>query len=222
MSREPLSPNDKLKAYIRDVSVREPAILTRLRAETATLEDAGMQISPEQGQFMALMVETIGARRCLEVGVFTGYSSLVVALALPADGKLVACDVSEDYTAIARRYWAEAGIADKIELRIAPAVETLDRLIADGQSGTFDFAFIDADKPNYDNYYERALTLLRPGGILAIDNVLWGGSVIKPEKDKDPNTLAIRALNKKIKDDKRVTISLLTLGDGVTVARKRP
>jgi predicted O-methyltransferase YrrM len=222
MSRDPLSPTDKLKAYIRDVSVREPAILTRLRAETATLEDAAMQISPEQGQFMALLVETIGAKRCLEIGVFTGYSALVVALALPDDGKLVACDVSEDYTAIARRYWTEAGVANKIDLHIAPAVGTLDRLIADGQAGSFDFAFIDADKPNYDNYYERALTLLRPGGIVAIDNVLWGGSVIKPEKDKDPNTLAIRALNLKIKDDPRVTISLLTLGDGVTVARKRP
>jgi predicted O-methyltransferase YrrM len=222
MSRDLLSPTDPLKAYIRDVSVREPAILTRLRAETATLEDAMMQISPEQGQFMALLVETLGARRCLEVGVFTGYSSLVVALALPRDGTVVACDVSEDYTAIARRYWAEAGVASKIDLRIAPAVETLDRLLADGQAGTFDFAFIDADKPNYDSYYERALTLLRPGGIVAIDNVLWGGSVIKPEKDKDTNTLAIRALNKKIKDDSRVTISLLTIGDGVTVARKRP
>jgi predicted O-methyltransferase YrrM len=222
MSRDSLSSTDKLQAYIREVSVREPEVLTRLRAETANLEHAAMQISPEQGQFMALLVEVIGARRCLEVGVFTGYSSLIVALALPADGKVIACDVSEDYTAVARRYWAEAGVADKIDLRLAPGVETLDGLIAAGQSGTFDFAFIDADKTNYDNYYERALRLLRPGGIVTIDNVLWGGSVIKPEKDKDPNTLAIRALNRKLKDDKRVTISLLTIGDGLTVARKRP
>lgn len=170
---------------------------------------------------MALLVETIGARRCLEVGVFTGYSSLVVALALPPDGKLIACDVSEEYTAVARRYWAEAGVAHKIDLRLGPAVETLDRLLAGGQAGTFDFAFIDADKPNYDNYYERALKLLRPGGLVAVDNVLWGGSVIKPEKDKDPNTLAIRALNRKLRDDNRVTISLLTIGDGLTLACKR-
>ncbi len=222
MSRDQLSPTDKLEAYIRDVSVREPEILTRLRAETANLEAAAMQISPEQGQFMALLVETLGARRCLEVGVFTGYSALVVALALPQDGRLIACDVSEEYTSIARRYWAEAGMAHKIDLRLAPAVETLDRLLEGGQAGTFDFAFIDADKPNYDHYYERALKLLRPGGIVAIDNVLWGGSVIKREKDKDANTLAIRALNSKIKNDNRVTISLLTIGDGLTVARKRP
>jgi len=222
MSRDQLSPTDKLEAYIRDVSVREPEILTRLRAETAKQPDAAMQISPEQGQFMGLLVETLGARRCLEVGVFTGYSSLAVALALPQDGKLIACDVSEEYTSIARRYWTEAGVAHKIDLRIAPAVETLDRLLEGGQAGTFDFAFIDADKPNYDNYYERALTLLRPGGVVAIDNVLWGGSVIKKEKDKDANTLAIRALNQKIKTDNRVTISLLTIGDGLTVARKRP
>ncbi len=221
MSRDQLSPPDKLEAYIRDVSVREPEILTRLRAETATIKHAAMQISPEQGQFMALLVETIGARRCLEVGVFTGYSSLVVALALPQDGRLIACDVSEDYTSVARRYWAEAGVAHKIDLRIAPAVETLDRLLEGGQAGSFDFAFIDADKPNYDNYYERALKLLRPGGIVAIDNVLWGGSVIKTEKDKDANTLAIRALNQKRKADNRVTISLLTIGDGLTIARKR-
>ena len=221
MSREQLTPTDRLEAYIQDVSLREPEILTRLRLETARRPHASMQISPEQGQFMALLVETIGARRCLEVGVFTGYSSLVVALALPQDGKLIAGDVSEEYTSVARPYWAEAGVAHKIDLRIAPAVETLDRLLDGGQAGSFDFAFIDADKPNYDNYYERALKLLRPGGIVAIDNVLWGGSVIKKEKDKDPNTLAIRALNRKIRDDKRVTISLLTIGDGLTLARKR-
>lgn len=221
MSSIQLSPTDPLKAYIRDVSLREPDILTRLRAETATLEDAMMQISPEQGQFMQLLVQTLGAHRCLEVGTFTGYSALAVALALPADGKLIACDVSEEWTEIGRRYWSKAGVAHKIDLRLGPAVETLDRLVQSGQAGSFDFAFIDADKPNYDTYYERALTLLRPGGIVAIDNVLWGGSVIKPEKDKDANTLAIRALNRKIKDDARVTISLLTIGDGLTLARKR-
>ncbi len=221
MSRAQLSSTERLQAYIRDVSLREPPILARLRAETAALEDAAMQISPEQGQFMALLVETVGARQCLEVGTFTGYSALVVALALPADGRLVACDVSAEWTSIGRRYWAEAGVAERIDLRIAPALETLDRLIRDGAAGSFDFAFIDADKPNYDAYYERTLRLLRPGGIVAIDNVLWGGSVIKPEKDKDPNTLAIRALNRKIKDDARVSISLLTIGDGLTIARKR-
>ncbi len=221
MSSTQLSPTDPLKAYIRHVSLREPDVLARLRAETAKLEDAMMQISPEQGQFMALLVETLGARRCLEVGTFTGYSALAVALALPQDGRLIACDVSEEWTSIGKRYWAEAGMAHKIDLRLGPAVETLDRLVQGGQAGSFDFAFIDADKPNYDTYYERALTLLRPGGIVAIDNVLWGGSVIKPEKDKDPNTLAIRALNKKISADNRVTISLLTIGDGLTLARKR-
>jgi predicted O-methyltransferase YrrM len=221
MSSTQLSPTDPLKAYIREVSLREPEILARLRAETAKLEDAMMQISPEQGQFMALLVDTLGARRCLEVGTFTGYSALAVALALPQDGKLIACDVSEEWTSIGRRYWAEAGVAHKIDLRLGPAAETLDRLVQGGQAGSFDFAFIDADKPNYDTYYERSLTLLRPGGIVAIDNVLWGGSVIKPEKDKDTNTLAIRALNRKIKDDARVTISLLTIGDGLTLARKR-
>jgi predicted O-methyltransferase YrrM len=221
MSRIQLSPSDQLKAYIRDVSLREPDVLTRLRAETAKLEAAAMQISPEQGQLMALLVETLGARRCLEVGTFTGYSALAVALALPQDGKLIACDVSEEWTSIGKRYWAEAGVAHKIDLRLGPAVETLDRLVQGGQTGTFDFAFIDADKPNYDTYYERALALLRPGGMVGIDNVLWGGSVIKPEKDKDENTLAIRALNKKIKTDNRVTISLLTIGDGLTLARKR-
>ncbi len=183
-----------------------------------------MQIGPEQGQFMALLVELMGARRTLEIGTFTGYSALAVALALPADGRVVACDVSEEYTDVARRYWTEAGVADKIELHLAPALGTLDRLLAPGpgggQAGCFDFAFIDADKVSYDDYYERVLLLLRPGGLAAIDNVLWKGKVVEAAPG-DPDTQAIQALNAKLKHDPRVTISLLPLGDGLTLARKR-
>ena len=178
-----------------------------------------MQIAPEQGQFMALLVELIGARRGIEVGTFTGYSSLIVASALPADGHLLCCDVSEDYTAIARRYWAEAGLDDMIELRLGPAIETLDGLIADGVE-PFDFGFVDADKEGYDAYYERLLKLIRPGGLIAIDNVLWSGNVIDPQKT-DADTEAIRALNAKLKADERVSLSMLPLGDGLTLARIR-
>ena len=216
--------DDRLYDYILANSLREPEVLRRLREETSGLPHAGMQIGPEQGQFMALLVELIGARRTLEIGTFTGYSALAVALALPADGRVVACDVSEDYTAVARRYWAEAGVSDKIELHLAPALETLDRLLAPGlgggQSGSFDFAFIDADKVNYDGYYERVLSLLRPGGLAAIDNVLWDGKVVDAAHG-DPDTQAIQALNAKLQQDSRVTISLLPLGDGLTLARKR-
>lgn len=216
--------DDRLHDYLLATSLREPEVLRRLREETASLPYAGMQIGPEQGQFMALLVELIGARRTLEIGTFTGYSALAVALALPADGRVVACDVSEEFTAVARRYWAEAGVADKIELHLAPALETLDRLLAPGpggsQVGHFDFAFIDADKVNYDGYYERVLALLRPGGLVAIDNVLWDGKVVETAPD-DPDTEAIRALNAKLKHDARVTISMLPLGDGLTLARKR-
>ena len=216
--------DDRLHDYILANSLREPEVLRRLREETAGLPHAGMQIGPEQGQFMALLVELIGARRTLEIGTFTGYSALAVALALPADGRVVACDVSEEYTDVARRYWTEAGVADKIELHLAPALETLDRLLAPGpgggQAGRFDFAFIDADKVNYDGYYERVLSLLRPGGLAAIDNVLWSGKVVEAGPG-DPDTQAIRALNAKLKHDSRVTISLLPLGDGLTLARKR-
>ncbi len=223
MSRRRTEIDDRLYDYILANSLREPEVLRRLREETAGLPGAGMQISPEQGQFMALLVELIGARRTLEIGTFTGYSALVVALALPTGGRVVACDVNEDTTAIARRYWAEAGVADKIELHLAPALETLDRLLAPGpaggQAGCFDFAFIDADKANYDAYYERALALLRPGGLVAIDNVLWDGKVVEDAPD-DPDTRAIQALNAKLKDDSRVTLSLLPLGDGLTLARK--
>jgi caffeoyl-CoA O-methyltransferase len=221
MGADMIQATPQLQAYMREVSLREPEMLQRLRVETEPMGWGGMQICPEQGQFLALLVEAIGARRCLEVGVFTGYSSLAVALALPPDGKIVACDVSEEWTAVARRYWAAAGIAHKIDLRLAPAIETLDRLLAAGQAGSFDFAFIDADKPNYDGYYERALKLIRAGGLIAIDNVLWGGSVIKPEKDKDENTLAIRALNRKLRNDKRISLSMVPIGDGVTLAWKR-
>lgn len=179
-----------------------------------------MQLAPEQGQFLALLVELTGARRALEVGSFTGYSGLCLALALPADGRLVACDISEDFTAIARRYWTEAGVAEKIDLRLAPALESLDALLDGGAAGSFDFMFVDADKENYPNYYERGLGLLRPGGLMAIDNVLWGGAVADPAR-QDADTEAIRALNAKLRDDERVTLSLVPIGDGLTLARKR-
>jgi caffeoyl-CoA O-methyltransferase len=220
MTRHRIEIDDRLQDYILAHSLREPEVLRRLRQETAGLPGAGMQIGPEQGQFMALLVELIGARLTLEIGTFTGYSALVVALALPPGGRVVACDVSEEYTAVARRYWAEAGVADKIELHLAPALETLDRLLAEDQAGSFDFAFIDADKVNYGAYYERALALLRPGGLIAIDNVLWNGKVVEAAPG-DPDTRAIQDLNGTIKDDSRVSISLLPLGDGLTLARKR-
>ncbi len=220
MSRTTIALTDRLNDYLLEVSLREPPLLERLRAETAALPEAAMQLAPEQGQFLALLVELIGARRALEVGSFTGYSGLCVALALPADGRLVACDVSEDFTAIARRYWAEAGVAEKIDLRLAPALESLDALLAEGAGGSFDFMFVDADKENYPHYYEHGLELLRPGGLMAIDNVLWGGAVADPAR-QDADTEAIRALNAKLHDDERVTLSLVPIGDGLTLARKR-
>jgi predicted O-methyltransferase YrrM len=206
--------------YLVRVSVREPPLLARLREETGRLPFARMQISPEQGQFMALLVELIGARRTLELGVFTGYSALCVALALPADGKIVACDVNEEWTAMARRYFREAGVADRIELSLAPALDTLDRLIDEGCANQFDFSFIDADKENYDAYYERSLVLVRPGGLIAIDNALWGGDVAD-DAVQDADTRAIRALNDKLGTDQRVSISLVPIGDGLLLARKR-
>ncbi|MEX0268157.1 class I SAM-dependent methyltransferase [Leptolyngbyaceae cyanobacterium UHCC 1019] len=221
MSNKSLAMGDRLYAYLQSVSVREPEILTELRDETAKQPMAGMQISPEQGQLMALLVQLMGATKTLEVGVFTGYSSLVVALALPPHGKIIACDVSEDYTAIARRYWQKAGVADKIDLRIAPALETLDRLLADGQANTFDFAFIDADKSSYDDYYERALQLVRVGGLIAIDNVLWSGAVADPLITNN-STEKIRALNQKLHQDDRISLSLIPIADGLTLALKRP
>ncbi len=220
MASRTIGLDDALYDYLLANSLREPEILSRLRAETAELPGAAMQIAPDQGQFMALLIELTGARRCLEVGTFTGYSSLAVALALPADGRILACDVDEKVTALARRYWAEAGVAEKIDLRLGPARETLRGLLAGGEAGSYDFAFIDADKENYDSYYEMGLELLRPGGLMTIDNVLWNGSVANPEKD-DVDTRAIRALNAKIRDDQRVSCALLPVGDGLTLARKR-
>jgi caffeoyl-CoA O-methyltransferase len=220
MAARPTYLTDRLYDYLLANSLREPEVLARLREETAALPAAAMQTAPEQGQFMALLVTLIGARRTLEVGTFTGYSALCVALALPAEGRVIACDVSETYTAIARRYWAEAGVADKIELRLAPAVETLDALLAEGMAGAFDFMFIDADKENYDAYYERGLALVRPGGLMAVDNVLWSGAVADDAR-QDAETRAIRALNAKVHRDERVAISLLPIGDGLTLARKR-
>lgn len=211
---------DALYDYLLSHSLREPDVLRRLREETAPLPRAGMQLSPEQGQFIALLVQLLGATRTLEVGVFTGYSSLVTALALPPEGRITACDVSEEWTTIARRYWREAGVAEKIDLRLSPALETLDRLLADGQAGTYDFAFIDADKGNYVAYYERVLQLLRRGGLVAIDNVLWHGQIADPA-DQSEDTLALRALNDHIYRDERVTMSLVPIGDGLTLARKR-
>ena len=219
MSRVHTPITDDLAQYIREVTLREPEALQRLRASTEDHPRASMQTSPEQGQFLHLMARTAGARKTLEVGVFMGYSSTWVALALPAGGKIVACDVSEEYTTRARQTWREAGVEAKIDLRIAPALETLDGLLADGQQGTFDFAFIDADKTNYANYYERALALLRQGGVAAIDNVLWDGSVIDPN-DHDPDTEAIRAFNRKLHADSRVALSMATMGDGLTLACK--
>jgi len=215
----PVSP--ELADYIRRVSLREPDVLRRLREETASHPRVSMQISPEQGQFMALLIHMLGARRTLEVGVFTGYSSLVVALALPEDGRIIACDVSEEYTSVARRYWREAGVERKIDLRLRPALETLNDLIALGQAGSFDFAFIDADKENYENYYERCLTLIRSGGLIAVDNVLWSGRVMDAA-DQDADTRAIRAFNQKLQADERVWLSLLPIRDGVTLACKKP
>jgi predicted O-methyltransferase YrrM len=210
----------KVMAYIGAHSLRELPLAAELRAETAKLPEAGMQVPPEEGQFLSLLVQAIGAKRCLEIGTFTGYSALTVAMALPADGRLVCCDVSEAWTGMARRYWARAGVEGKIDLRIAPALETLSALLAAGGAGTFDFIFIDADKPNYAAYYERALELVRVGGIIAFDNTLWSGAVADA-KDQTENTRALRALNDLLHKDERVTISLLPLGDGVTLAMKR-
>jgi predicted O-methyltransferase YrrM len=221
MSNQSLGLSEALYQYLLAVSVREPDILHQLRAETAQHPMHQMQIAPEQGQFMALLIQLLGARKTLEIGVFTGYSALATALALPEEGRIVACDVSEDYTAIARRYWEAAGVAHKIDLRIAPALETLDQLLAEGQAESFDFAFIDADKGNYLAYYERSLALVRPGGLIAIDNVLWGGQVADPSVT-DSATEAIRQLNQHLHHDERVSLSLVPIADGLTLALKRP
>jgi caffeoyl-CoA O-methyltransferase len=223
MSNKYLTMNDGLYAYLQGVSLREPELLRRLRAETAALPQAGMQIAPEQGQFMALLVRMLGVRKILEVGVFTGYSSTVMALALPEDGELTACDVSEEWTRLARRTWEEAGVAGRIDLRLGPALTTLDALLAEGREGSYDLAFIDADKENYVGYYERSLRLLRQGGLILVDNALWGGKVAKVADVSvtDVDTQAIRVLNAKIHADDRVEMSLLPLADGLTLAWKR-
>jgi caffeoyl-CoA O-methyltransferase len=219
MSRIHTPITDELAQYVREVTIREPDALRRLREDTEDHPHAGMQTSPEQGQFLHLMARVSGACKTLEVGVFMGYSSTWVALALAPGGKVIACDVSEEFTARARRTWKEAGVEDRIELRLAPAVDTLDALLAQGHAGTFDFAFIDADKRNYANYYERALMLVRRGGLIAVDNVLWDGRVIDPSVT-DEDTAAIRAFNLKIHADTRVAISMATMGDGLTLACK--
>ena len=211
---------DAVYEYLISNSLREPPVLRRLREETAAHPHVQMQISPDQGQFMALLVQLTGARRTLEVGVFTGYSSLAVALALPADGTIVACDISEEYTSVAQRYWKEAGVDNMIDLRIKPALETLRELLAERRQGTFDLAFIDADKSNYEGYYECTLELLRPGGLILIDNVLWSGRVADPQ-DNEPDTKALRALNKKLLTDSRISLSMLPIADGLTLALKR-
>jgi len=221
MSRRTLNLDDDLYDYVLAHSLREHPAQTALRQATATHPHAGMQISPEQGQFMALLVKLAGARRAIEIGVFTGYSALSVALALPDDGRLLACDISGDYTGVGKPFWEQAGVAGKIELMLAPALQTLDARLAAGEAGGYDFAFIDADKSSYDGYYERCLRLLRPGGLIAIDNVLWGGSVVRPADEGDTDTAALQALNLKLHTDRRIDLSLLPLGDGLTLARKR-
>lgn len=220
MSNRTITLTDELYDYLLSVSLREHDLLRRLREETAEHPMVTMQIAPEQGQFMAMLVRLTRARKTLEVGVFTGYSALAVALALPADGRVVACDISEEYTSVARRYWAEAGVAHMIDLHIAPAADTLAVLQSEGNAGTFDFAFIDADKTGYDSYYEHTLQLLRPGGLILFDNVLRDGRVVGPERD-DADTLAIVALNEKLHRDERIDLSLVPIGDGLTMARKR-
>ena len=209
-----------LEQYLLSVSVHESEVLARLRAETASEPYAQMQISPDQGQIMQFLVHALGVRRSLEIGVFTGYSSLSVALAMPEDGRIVACDVSEQWTSIARRYWKDAGVEHKIDLRLAPAVQTLDALLANGEGGQFDFAFIDADKTNYQNYFDRALQLVKTGGVIAIDNVLWSGKVADPSVTDD-DTVAIRNFNARLHADNRVVISMLTVRDGLTLAFKK-
>ncbi len=219
MSNKTLALDDRLYDYLLSVSLREPDILARLREETSNRADAEMQIAPEQGQFMALLLKLIGARRSLEVGTFTGYSALVCALALPEDGQLIALDINEDTTAIAQRYWAEAGVENRIELRLGPAEDSLRNLIDGGDQGSFDFIFIDADKTGYPAYYEMGLQFLRAGGVVAFDNVLWAGRVANPDAEDD-DTRALKALNVQLHADPRVDISMVPIGDGLTLARK--
>ena len=219
MSTATIILDKKLREYLLNVSVKESEILRELREETAQMEYSAMQISPEQGAFMSFLVELIQAKRTLEIGVFTGYSALVVAMALPEDGIVTACDVSEEWANVGMKYWKKAQVEDKIDLRIAPALKTLDQLLSEGKQGTYDFAFIDADKIEYQGYFDKSLELLRIGGLIAIDNVLWGGSVID-DSIQDSSTKAIRKFNKKLYQDERVSISMVPIGDGLTLACK--
>ncbi|MEC7985088.1 MAG: class I SAM-dependent methyltransferase [Myxococcota bacterium] len=218
MSSRSLGLSETVYSYLLDHSLRESEPCRALRAETALMEYGRMQVSPEQGQFMALLVSLLHVKKAVEVGTFTGYSALCVAQALPEDGCLIACDVSEEWTSIGQKYWRQAGVSHKIDLRIGPALETLDDLR--DQSGTFDLGFIDADKVNYKAYYERILQLLRPGGLLLIDNVLWGGTVADVD-DQEESTCAIRDLNVHVFNDERIDVSMLPIGDGLTLVRKR-
>ena len=220
MSRKTIEVTDNLYDYLLSISLRESDTMCRLRQETAALPEADMQLAPEQAQLLGLLAELIGARRYLEIGTFTGYSTLAVAAGLPADGTIVACDVSEEWTQIARRYWQEARMLDQIDLHLAPATDTLQTLVDDGHRGSFDLALIDADKENYLHYYERCLELLRVGGLMAIDNVLWAGKVID-QTVSDDDTVAIRDFNRALHIDPRVSLSLIPIGDGMTLARKR-
>jgi predicted O-methyltransferase YrrM len=220
MGKKTLNLNDNIYEYMLSVSLRDTAVQKSLRETTDKLEMARMQVSADQAQFMALLVKLLDVRKAIEVGTFTGYSALAIAQALPQDGRLVACDVSKEWTDVAREYWRKAGVEDRIDLRLAPALETLNKLIADGQAGSFDFAFIDADKQQQLEYYERCLKLLRPGGLITIDNVLWGGSVADPANQTD-DTLAIRRFNELLYQDQRIDISLVPIGDGLTLARKK-
>jgi caffeoyl-CoA O-methyltransferase len=220
MTGKSLGLSDDLHAYLVRVGVREPEVLRRLREQTAVMPEHEMQIAPEQGAFMAFLVELTQPRRCLELGTFTGYSSLAVALVLPPGGTIVCCDVSGEWTSIARRFWSEAGVADRIELRLAPALETLDALLADGAEDSFDFVFVDADKAEYPAYYDRLLRLVRPGGVMLWDNVFWGGEVIRADVD-DPDVRGIRELNERLASDERVSLALVPIADGLTMLRKR-
>ena len=219
MSSDTIELNQSLRDYLINVSVKEPGVLKDLREETLQLDEFQMQISPEQGSFLSFLVKLINAKHTLDIGVFTGYSSLVVALQLPQNGYVTACDTNEEWTEIAQKYWKEAKVEDKIDLHIAPAVETLEKLISNGNEGLYDFSFIDADKINYQHYFEQSLTLVRKGGVIAIDNVLWGGRVLD-NSDTEPATRAIREFNSKLYEDDRVAISMIPIGDGLTLAQK--
>jgi predicted O-methyltransferase YrrM len=219
LSNRTLSIDDRVYDYLLSVSLKESELLTQLREETAGIEFSEMQIAPEQGQFMALLVKLMGARRALEIGTFTGYSSVVIASALPEDGELVCCDDSEEWTSMARKYWQQAGLEDRINFKLGDASRTLQAMVDEGREGTFDFIFIDADKQNYPLYYELSLKLLRAGGLIAVDNTLWSGDVADPGND-EPGTRAIRRFNEMLRQDERVEISLVTIGDGLTLVHK--